>query len=201
MYTVEKKAKGKRYGRDQITPLSGLDLDSLLDSEKPRKITIENSIPDFRHLLNHTTSESMVHDAADQMVKIIHKMVTQIKDGFTLERVAENIRVLRTELLEHEVPTFYNDFIRDFKQKLAKEEFDGFSNDKRPLWALLRKGRLGLIDNEALQKSDVSKEEADEVSLLTVCEAVLLIEVVLAVGKRSANPYQVKQVSMMVGIL
>jgi ATP-dependent DNA helicase 2 subunit 2 len=169
---VEKKAKGKRYGREQITPLSGLDLDALLTSEKPRKITIENSIPDFKHLLNHTTSESMVLDAADQMVKIIYKMVMQVENPFPPERIVENIRVLRTELLEHEVPAFYNDFARDFKQKLVKGEF---AIDKRILWFQLKKGRVGLIDNEALEKSDVSKEEAEEVSICPSGETRMLI--------------------------
>jgi ATP-dependent DNA helicase 2 subunit 2 len=165
---VELKVRGKR-NRDQITPLSGLDVNSLLDNEKPRaarKITMENSIPDFRQLLPATVSTSEVVDLVDQMAQIIYKMVADIPTGGSIDRVAENMRVLRTDLLDLEMPDIYNDFIRDFKLKLVSGELfkSEFASNKRELWFLIKSTKLGLIDKEVSEHSTISKEEAAQVS-------------------------------------
>jgi len=57
----------------------------------------------------------------------------------------------------------YNDFARQLKDKILKEELGG---DRRELWWLIRRSKLGLIDESMSEQSDVSEEEAKEASFL-----------------------------------
>ncbi|TVY18689.1 ATP-dependent DNA helicase II subunit 2 [Lachnellula arida] len=169
---VADKVRGKRT-RDQIKPLSGLDVNSLLNSQKPRaarKITMENSIPDFKQLLEATVSSSEIHDLVTQMAKIIYKMVANTAIGGSFDMVTENMRVLRSQMMDLEMPEIYNGFIRDFKQKLvAGELFENeFASNKRELWfRVVKSKRLGLIDTEVSEHSDISKEEAAQFYVLS----------------------------------
>ncbi|TVY78109.1 ATP-dependent DNA helicase II subunit [Lachnellula suecica] len=157
---VAKKAKGRRYGAEKIIPLSGLDVNSLLDSGKPRKITIGNSIPEFKDLLRNTASQGDISNAVDQMAKIVREMFIAPEKDFSHGRVLENIRVIRSEMIELEMPEIYNSFIQDFKKTLATSK--GPRGDPKEFWYMMKKARLGLIDKVELEHSEIPKEEAAE---------------------------------------
>ncbi|TVY32195.1 ATP-dependent DNA helicase II subunit [Lachnellula occidentalis] len=168
---VADKVRGKRT-RDQIKPLSGLDVNSLLNSQKPRaarKITMENSIPDFKQLLEATVSSSEILELVTQMAKIIYKMVADTPIGGSFDMVTANMRVLRSQMMDLEMPEIYNDFIQSFKQRLvAGELFENeFASNKRELWFAVKSKRLGLIDKEVSEHSDISKEEATQFYVLS----------------------------------
>jgi ATP-dependent DNA helicase 2 subunit 2 len=71
-------------------------------------------------------------------------------------------------MIEFEEPGVYNDFIRELKSKLLRDELGGGRKD---LWfQVTRERKLGLIDRETAPASDVSEEEAASVciSLLSI---------------------------------
>ena len=61
----------------------------------------------------------------------------------------------------YDEPTLYNEFLVQLKEKLLKEELGG---DRRELWWLVRRSKLGLIDERQSEQSKVTEEEAKEVS-------------------------------------
>ena len=176
---VADKVRGKRT-RDQIKPLSGLDVNSLLNSQKPRaarKITMANSIPDFKQLLEATVSSSEILELVTQMAEVIYKMVANTLTDGSFDIVTANMRVLRSQMMDLEMPEIYNDFIRAFKQKLIAGELfeNNFASNERELWFRVKSKRLGLIDKEVSEHSDISKEEAAQVSTVFVFMASILL--------------------------
>lgn len=127
---------------------------------------MENSIPDFKQLLEASVSSSEIHDLVSQMAKIIYQMAANTATRGSFDMVTANMRVLRSQMMDLEMPEMYNDFIRAFKQKLvAGELFENeFASSKRELWFCVKSKRLGLIDTEVSEHSDISKEEAAQVS-------------------------------------
>lgn len=69
---------------------------------------------------------------------------------------------MREELVDYEEPVVYNDFVRQLKAKMLREELGG---DRRELWWFVRKGKLGLIAKSEVDSSAVEEEEAQEVRL------------------------------------
>lgn len=87
----------------------------------------------------------------------------QIRDSFgdaNYDRVIEYLGVLRDELVEYEEPVLYNDFIRRLKGSLQKDELRG---DRKELWWLIRRKKIGLIDKSLSDQSEVTEEEGREV--------------------------------------
>jgi ATP-dependent DNA helicase 2 subunit 2 len=158
--TVSPKAKGSRRGKDTIKPLSGLDVLSLLNRENRQKISAENAIPEFKQMLSNTTDDNAVIDAANQMAEIVRRLVTESTANLKYARAIENLKVLREQMLEFEMPEIYNAFMRDFKKRLVAEQLGG---NRKEFWFDVMKARLGLIDKNALEISDVSGEDAQEV--------------------------------------
>jgi len=157
---VSPKAKGSRRGKEIIKPLSGLDVSSLLNRENRQKISAENAIPEFKQMLNGTTDDNAVIDAANQMAEIVRRLVTESTANLKYDRAIENLKVLREQMLEFEMPEVYNDFIRDFKKRLAAEQLGG---NRKEFWFLVMRQKLGLIDKGTLEISDVLEEDAREV--------------------------------------
>lgn len=154
------KAKGKRR-REPVKPISGLDVDALLGEEKKEKISPDNAVPDFKHALEIADSEEALEDAAKQMGEIIRTLVT---DSFGDSKYAQAIEcsgVMREELINMDEPKLFNNFVRDLKKKLLSGTLGG---DRRDFWFKLRWSKLGLIDSEQSEPSDVTPEEAVEVS-------------------------------------
>lgn len=157
------KTKGRKRQRETEKPLSGLDVDALLFQEPKRsKISAGNAVPEFKQMLSRAESVDTIHDAVRQMAAIIE---TQIKDSLgdaNYDRVIEGLGTMREELVDYEEPALYNEFLRVLKGKVLGEELGG---DRRELWWLVRKSKLGLIDQATSERSDVSEEAAKEVCL------------------------------------
>ena len=68
---------------------------------------------------------------------------------------------MRQEMIELEEPGVYNTILRQLKGKLLKGELGG---ERKDFWYEVRKNRLGLVDRKASERSDVTEDEAREVS-------------------------------------
>lgn len=167
---VPPKAQSRKRTRNEIKPLSGLDVNALLNkdmgkspSKKKRtvQITHQNPIPEFRQALDVTTSVAEVHEATRGFGVIIEE---QIRDSFgdvNYARAVEELGVMRSEMIDLEEPGVFNDFVRELKQKLLGGELGG---ERRDMWREVRRARLGLIERKVSGVSDVGEEEAEEVS-------------------------------------
>ncbi|KAL8673333.1 MAG: hypothetical protein Q9168_002257 [Polycauliona sp. 1 TL-2023] len=155
---VPPKAKGRRRNRNEVKPLSGLDVEALLGGDQKKvKLSTQNAIPDFRRLLDSADTIEGLRDAAQQLGKIIEG---RIKDSFgdiAYARALEEIRILREEMTEMEEAAVFNAFARHLKRKLLAEELGG---NRKDFWWEYRKSKLGLIDNKAAETSDATEEDA-----------------------------------------
>ncbi|KAJ5185269.1 DNA helicase ATP-dependent Ku type [Penicillium cf. griseofulvum] len=158
---VPPRTKGRKRQRETEKPLSGLDVDALLGLEPKRsKISTENAIPEFKQTLSRAENIDAIHDAVQQMAKIIENQVTHSLGHSNYDRVIEGLGTMREELVDYEEPGVYNDFVRQLKGKMLREELGG---DRRELWWFVRKGKLGLIGKSEVDSSAVEEEEAQEV--------------------------------------
>lgn len=143
-------------------------MESLLGREKRRKLSASNAIPGFKQMLETADDVKVIPDAAKQMGDIIYELIrTSLGDQWYAQAL-ENLAVLRDQMIEFEEPGVYNDFIRELKSKLLRDELGGGRKD---LWfQVTRERKLGLIDRETAPASDVSEEEAASVciSLLSI---------------------------------
>lgn len=128
---------------------------------KRAKISPENAIPEFKQLLSRADSVEAIHDAVQQMAAIIEMQIKNSLSDANYERVVEGLGTMREELVDYEEPAVYNDLLRRLKKKILGEELGG---DRRELWWLVRKGRIGLIDSATSERSEISDEEAKQVS-------------------------------------
>ncbi|KAJ5132310.1 hypothetical protein N7448_006468 [Penicillium atrosanguineum] len=157
---VPPKKKGRKRQRETEKPLSGLDVDALLSQEPKRsKISAENAVPEFKQMLSRAESVDTIHDAVKQMAVIIETQTKHSLGDANYDRVVEGLGTMREELVDYEEPALYNDFLRVLKRKILDEELGG---NRRELWWLVRKSKLGLIDRVASEQSEVSEEEAKE---------------------------------------
>lgn len=159
--TVPPKAKGKRK-RETVKPISGLDVDALLGQKKGAKITPNNAIPEFKQMLAAADEISIIEDAAKQMGEIVSTLVRDSFADINYDRAAENMRVMREELISLEEPDLYNTFLRGLKKKMHDGELDG---DRRDMWReKIVPGRLTLITERESEASGVTEAEAKKVS-------------------------------------
>ncbi|KAF3022670.1 ATP-dependent DNA helicase II subunit 2 [Penicillium rubens] len=157
---VPPKTKGRKRQRETEKPLSGLDVDALLSLEPKRtKISTENAIPEFKQTLSRAENIDAIHDAVQQMAKIIESQITHSLGHSNYDRVIEGLGTMREELVDYEEPAVYNDFVRQLKGKMLREELGG---DRRELWWFVRKGKLGLIGKSEVDSSAVEEQEAQE---------------------------------------
>ncbi|KAL2810409.1 SPOC like C-terminal domain-containing protein [Aspergillus granulosus] len=154
---VPPKAKGRKRAREPEKPLSGLDIDALLSQEKRVRISPNNAIPEFKQTLAHAENIETTKDAVTQMRAIIEAQVKHSLGDANYDRVIEGLGVIREELISYEEPRLYNDFLRELKEKILKEKLGG---DRRELWWLLKRSKLGLIDQKQSELSDVTEEDA-----------------------------------------
>ncbi|KAK3504968.1 ATP-dependent DNA helicase II subunit 2 [Neurospora crassa] len=160
---VPPKVQGKRGRKDTVKPLSGLDIDALLSETRPRTrktpiISTENAIPEFKQILETAEDDETIETAAKQMGNIICKLVSDSFADVLYPRAAENLRVMREELINMEVPTLYNKYITKLKESLLSGNLNG---DRREMWfRWIVGGRLGLITQDESEVSEVSEKEA-----------------------------------------
>lgn len=163
LFIVPPQPKGRKRQRETEKPLSGLDVDALLSLEPKRtKISPENAIPEFKQMLSRADSVETIHDAVKQMAVIIEAQIKHSLGDANYERVIEGLGTMREELVDYEEPVLYNDMIRRLKDKILSEELGG---DRLELWWLVRRGKLGLINRDTSERSEISEEEAKEVSV------------------------------------
>ena len=164
---VPPKTQGKRGKKDVVKPLSGLDIDALLGESRPRtSISPENSIPEFKQALASAADEEEVENAVKQMGDIIRKLIRDSFADLLYSRAAENLRVLREELIGLEMPDMYNKFITALKKSLLSGELNG---ERKDMWRKhIVAGHLTLISKEESEVSEVTEAEADAVSLFAI---------------------------------
>ena len=95
------------------------------------------------------------------MGNIIRNLVTNSFGDSKYAQALEALAVMRDELINMDEPKMFNSFVRDLKMKLLSGTLGG---DRREFWFKVRWSKLGLIDNQASEPSDVKPEEAEEVS-------------------------------------
>ena len=159
-WTVPPKLTGKRRNRDAVKPLSGLNIEAILgNSSKRAKISTDNPIPEFKRMMANAEDITTIQDAAKQLGDIIESQVRSSFGAIKYGQAIEELTVMREELIEMEEPGLYNDFIRRFKKKLLKEELGG---DRRELWFMVRRDKLGLVEKKVAPQSDIMEEEATD---------------------------------------
>ncbi|PGH15992.1 hypothetical protein AJ80_05368 [Polytolypa hystricis UAMH7299] len=159
---VPPKVKGRKRTREADKPLSGLDVDELLHREKRVKISPENAIPEFKQALNNAEDVRAIEDAVKQMSSIIESQIKHSLGDVNYDRAVEGLGTMKDELVAYEEPGLYNTFIRQLKRKLLDDKLGG---DRREMWWLIRKNRLGLIDKNVSEQSEVTEPEAREVRI------------------------------------
>lgn len=112
-------------------------------------------------MLEAADDVKLIPDAAKQMGEIVHELIRTSLGDQWYDQALENVSVLREQMIEFEEPAVYNDFIRDLKGKLLRDELGGGRKD---LWyRVIRERKLGLIDRETAPASEVEEAEAAEV--------------------------------------
>ncbi|QSS63425.1 Ku family DNA helicase [Histoplasma capsulatum] len=157
LIAVPPKAKGRKRDREIDKPLSGLNVQELLQTEKRVKISPDNAIPEFKQSLVSSQDIDAVKDAVKQMSSIIESQIRHSLGDANYDRAIEGLGTMKEELVAFEEPALYNDFIRNLKTKLLGNDLGG---DRREMWWYIRKNRLGLIDKRLSELSDVTEEEA-----------------------------------------
>jgi ATP-dependent DNA helicase 2 subunit 2 len=167
---VPPRQKGRKRDRDTVKPLSGLDIDALLNTGAKRvKLSKENAIPEFKQLLGTADNMDAIRNGVDQLSSIIEDFIRQSTGDRNYGRAVEAIGVMREELIEMEEPEMFNDFIKKLKKGLAAEEY---GTGRKDMWWLIKSKRLGLIDHKTSEISEVTEDEAAAVSwyAVSVCK-------------------------------
>ncbi|KAL2263225.1 hypothetical protein VTK26DRAFT_7719 [Humicola hyalothermophila] len=155
---VPVKAQGRRGRKEAVKPLSGLDVDSLLGQSKRTTISLENAIPEFKQTLAAAADDETIQNAAKQMGDIVRKLIQDSFADLFYSRAAENLRVMREELISLEVPELYNKFLANLKKSILSGELNG---DRREMWFKhIVGGHLGLITQDESEVSEVTADEA-----------------------------------------
>jgi ATP-dependent DNA helicase 2 subunit 2 len=154
---VPPKQLSRKRARETAKPLSGLDVDELLNRDKRRRISPENAIPEYKQMLDSSEDPNAIDDASKQMSKIVEGYIRHSVGDSGYGRAVEAIRVMREELTELEEPGIFNEFAKTLKKQLLSGELGG---DRTEMWWLMRVHRLGLIDKHLSSQSDVAEPEA-----------------------------------------
>ncbi|KAH6850278.1 ATP-dependent DNA helicase II subunit 2 [Chaetomium sp. MPI-CAGE-AT-0009] len=155
---VPAKAQGRGGRKEPVKPLSGLDIDSLLGESKRTTISLDNAVPEFKQILATAADDATIESAAKQMGQIVRKLIQDSFADLFYARAAENLRVMREELISLEVPGLYNKFLTGLKKSILSGELDG---DRREMWLKhIVGGHLGLITQDESEVSEVAADEA-----------------------------------------
>ncbi|GAB7351256.1 hypothetical protein MBLNU459_g1680t1 [Dothideomycetes sp. NU459] len=150
----------------ELTPLSGLDVSGLLSTTKRDEhnfiiIDANNAIPEFKQMLEaaeaNATSTANVESACRQLGDIVRGYIRSSVGGSGYGRAVEAVRVMREEVVDHELPSLFNDFVRSLKKEILGGKLGG---ERGEMWFLLRKARLGLVQKKEVGSSEVEEEEA-----------------------------------------
>lgn len=157
---VPPKTQARKRTRNEVKPLSGLDVGALLASKsKKARISKENAIPEFRQAIDNSESPESIKDAAKQLGAIIE---AQIKDSFAdqaYQAALEKLSAFRQEMIDVDEPDEYNKFVKGLKARLLGEALNG---DRREMWWLIKQQKLGLISKKTSEISSIHDDEANE---------------------------------------
>ncbi|THV85302.1 putative Ku family DNA helicase [Aureobasidium pullulans] len=157
--TAAADSKSKRGRRDAPKPLSGLDVTALLSNPSGTiKLSPQNAVPEFRQVLDGGKLEE-AEPAFQQLGKIIRDFIKNSVGGSGYARALEAMRVMREEASDLEIPDAYNDFVRNLKTAILKEELNG---DRKDMWFMIRANRMGLIQSKECGSSEIGEDEAKE---------------------------------------
>lgn len=161
---VPPKVQSRKRARAEAAPISGINIDALLGPKPkaPKTVDSEDPIPSFLKMLDSAESPAAIREAAEGLSKIVEKHITDSFGGNLYGKAIEEMRVIREEMIEIEEPGVYNSILRRLKEKLLKEELGG---ERKDFWYEIRRNRLGLVDKNASERSDVEEDEAREVSI------------------------------------
>ena len=95
------------------------------------------------------------------MGTLIENQIRHSLGDSNYDRVIEWLGVMKVELVAFEEPDLYNEVLRGLKDKILDETLGG---DRREMWWLIRKNRVGLIDQNLSNKSEITEQESREVS-------------------------------------
>ncbi|KAK3723454.1 ATP-dependent DNA helicase yku80 [Vermiconidia calcicola] len=159
---VPPKARGKRFGRKgrEEKPLSDLDVGALLASDPKRKtkrIDPKNAIPEFKQVFSSAADIEAIQDACKQLKNITFDWIRHSVGDSGYGKAVEAIRVMREELVDFEEPGIFNDFLKELKGKILKEELSG---DRKDMWLQLRRSKVTLIHNKEVDESQFTEDEA-----------------------------------------
>ncbi|KKA28187.1 hypothetical protein TD95_003720 [Thielaviopsis punctulata] len=161
----------KRLRRDPPKPLSGLDVNALLDarggSTTPSAATaaaatlsMDNAVPEFKQMLDAAQDDKKTADAVAQMGAIIRLLINQGFGGNTDDRVLEHLGTVRDEMIDMNLPDLYNNYLRELKSDLLAGKLGG---DRKELWfKIIKIAKLGLIREDQADASTVSMQQAIE---------------------------------------
>ncbi|KAI4617679.1 ATP-dependent DNA helicase II subunit 2 [Alternaria ethzedia] len=151
------KGRGKRQRGDRDKPLSGLDVDALLDNPKRVKIESNNLIPSFKQALAASDDMEAIQEAVDDVAKEIRNLISNSVGDNAYGRALEAIRVMREELIELEEPDIYNPFIKQLKEDILGGKLNG---NRRDMWWKIKGSKYGLVDLNRCHTSAVTEDEA-----------------------------------------
>lgn len=166
---VDAKVAGKKRGREQPIPKSGLNVEELLakssttaQAAPPKKLKISstNPIPDFKNKLRTTEDLEGLQETGGEMLKVLKELVKYSLADTNYGRVCEILKVMRVEYLEYDEPGVYNEALRSLKQSIMSEELDG---DRTDCWREIRYNKLGLITTAESERVEVNDDEAKAV--------------------------------------
>lgn len=124
-------------------------------------------MPEFKQILATASDDATIESAVKQMGEIIRKLIRESFASLNYARAAENLRVMREELIALEVPDLYNKFLTGLKKSILSGELDG---DRREMWFKhIIGGHLGLISRNESEVSEVTAEEARAVGSVFGC--------------------------------
>jgi ATP-dependent DNA helicase 2 subunit 2 len=159
---VDPKLAGRKRGREQPAPKSGLDVEALLTSAAPSvpkkaKISSANPIPDFKNKLRTTEDLSDLKEAGKEMLAVLKELIKYSLADANYGRVCEILKVMREEYIEYDEPGIYNIVLQRLKEAIVSEELDG---DRMECWDGIRYNRLGLITKGESERVEVDDAAA-----------------------------------------
>lgn len=122
-------------------------------------ITTMNSIPEFKQALSVAVDLDAIKKAVWRMGEIVRSLITDSLGDSNYDRAAENMRIMRDELVAMEEPDLYNQFVRTLKRDILA---GALGSDRREMWWQVQVERLGLISAEQSEVSEVGAKEAQE---------------------------------------
>jgi ATP-dependent DNA helicase 2 subunit 2 len=125
-------------------------------SNKRRKVTPENAIPDYKQYLAYSDDPDRFEKASRQLAAIIEDRVRESFGDMKYNQAIEEMGVFREQAIDLEEPAFYNEWIRAFKKKLVAGRLGGERGD---FWRKVKSARLGL----AFEEEEEEEEEEEDV--------------------------------------